>query len=448
MGLCCLTLAPRAEAQVTLRASIATNGTQGNGNSPDAAGARISGNGRYVVFKSKATNLIPGGTNQFAQIFRRDLLLGTTELVSEAADGSIQGGDGDSHNPSISADGRFVAFTSYAENLVGSNYDTFHSGDTNGFKDVFVRDMLLGTTSLASVDSNGAQGNGVSDASAIWASADGQSITVAFRSEATNLVPLSTSGSQVFVRKVTGGIGSTSLVSVSVFGLSGGAGTSGMLQQSISANGRYVGFTSAAANLVPGDTNGLMDVFVRDLQTNTTKRVSLSNTGAQGNNICFTSVLSADGRYVAFSSYANNMVSGDSNGFCDVFVRDTVANTTTRVSLDSGGKQANGDSGTSDGWGVSISADGMKVAFVSNANNLLGPNKDRNTVADIFVRDRSANKTTVVSIATNGTQANWHSFCPSISADGQYVSFATAATNLVLADTIGFEDVFVRGPAR
>src|SRR5690348_7263923 len=91
MGLCCLTLAPRAEAQVTLRASIATNGTQGNGNSPDAAGARISGNGRYVVFKSKATNLIPGGTNQFAQIFRRDLLLGTTELVSEAADGSIQG---------------------------------------------------------------------------------------------------------------------------------------------------------------------------------------------------------------------------------------------------------------------------------------------------------------------------------------------------------------------
>ncbi|MHB8086324.1 MAG: TolB family protein, partial [Dehalococcoidia bacterium] len=184
---------------------------------------------------------------------------------------------------------------------------------------------------------------------------------------------------------------------------------------SISADGRYVAFASAASNLVPGDTNGVPDVFVRDRQSNATTLVSLASDGTQGNDVSEWTSISADGRYVAFSSYASNLVAGDTNGDWDMFVRDLRTNTTTRVSIASDGTQGNANSSNS----PSISADGRYVAFPSNASNLVAG--DTNGRSDIFVRDRQTGTTTMISIASDGTQGNGSSAFPSISADGRYV---------------------------
>jgi hypothetical protein len=150
---------------------------------------------------------------------------------------------------------------------------------------------------------------------------------------------------------------------------------------SVSADGRFVAFESLASNLVAGDTNGLYDVFVRDRQLGTTERVSVATGGAQGNSFSASSSISADGRFVAFRSYASNLVAGDTNGNQDVFVRDRQSGTTERVSVVTGGAQANDDS-----FRLSISADGHIVAFVSSATNLVAG--DTNGEGDIFVRDR------------------------------------------------------------
>ena len=156
---------------------------------------------------------------------------------------------------------------------------------------------------------------------------------------------------------------------------------------SISADGRFVAFTSSASNLVPGDTNNNRDVFVRDLSTNTTTRVSVGSAGNQANEDSSSSSISADGRFVGFWSNASNIVPGDTNDSSDIFVRDLSTNTTTRVSVDSAGNQGTG--GSSD---ASISADGRFVAFLSNASNLVPG--DTNASRDIFVRDLSTNTTT------------------------------------------------------
>jgi len=168
---------------------------------------------------------------------------------------------------------------------------------------------------------------------------------------------------------------------------------------SISADGRYVAFDSHATNLVPGDTNASSDVFVHDNLTGTTRRVSVDSNGTQANGISSYVVISADGHFVAFASAATNLVPGDTNGNWDVFEHDMVNGTTTRVSVSSSGAQAfGGDSGV---YGLSISADGRYVAFQSSALNLASP--DFNGSDDVFVHDRVSGITTRVSVASNGT---------------------------------------------
>ena len=174
---------------------------------------------------------------------------------------------------------------------------------------------------------------------------------------------------------------------------------------SISADGRYVAFASGANNLVSGDTNGQPDIFVHDTVTNTTRRVSVGIGGTQANGFSYSASISADGRYVAFASAANNLVSGDTNFSADIFVYDTVTNTTRRVSVGTGGTQANGFSFASP---PSISADGRYVAFESSSSNLVSG--DTNGTSDIFVYDTVANTTRRVSVSSNGTQSNAASF--------------------------------------
>src|SRR5919202_4504786 len=217
----------------------------------------------------------------------------------------------------------------------------------------------------------------------------------------------------------------------------GNLGNSGSYNPSISADGRFVAFLSNASNIVPGDTNSSYDIFVRDRLTNTTTRVSVDSAGNQGNNDSNFPSISADGRFVAFTSLASNIVPGDTNNTGDIFVRDTLTNTTTLVSVDSAGNQADDFS-----YNPSFSADGRFVAFNSLASNLVPGD---NYSFDIFVRDRITNTTTRVSVDSAGNhQRNSSSGSPSISADGRFVAFTTNAFNLVPGDTNSSRDIFVR----
>jgi hypothetical protein len=231
---------------------------------------------------------------------------------------------------------------------------------------------------------------------------------------------------------------STTRVSVSSWG---GQGNDASSNASISSHGRYVAFSSSASNLVSGDTNGKGDVFVHDRQTSTTTRISMSSWGAQGNGYSLNPSISSNGRYVAFYSSATNLVKGDNNGKGDVFVHDRQTGETTPISVSSTGTHGNDDSGF-----ASISADGRFVAFRSFASNLVSG--DTNGVGDIFVHDRLSHTTTRVSVSSSGAQGNVdfreEFVYVSISADGSYVAFESRATNLVSGDTNGRKDIFVR----
>lgn len=215
--------------------------------------------------------------------------------------------------------------------------------------------------------------------------------------------------------------------------------TTPVLRAAVSANGRLVAFSSAAATLVPRDRNGHTDVFVRDLVARRTTRVSVSATGGDGDGASFYPSISADGRFLAFRSFARNLVKDDRNGVEDVFVHDRATGSTERVSVGNAGAEANGPSVTS-----SISGDGSVVAFSSPASNLV--RGDRNEVTDVFVRDRGRGRTLRVSVGPG--EANGTSEGSGISRDGRAVVFRSSATNLVRADTNGYPDVFVRDWAR
>ncbi len=401
------------------RVSVDSAGNQGNDGSFSSS---FSADGRFVAFSSDAFNLVPGDTNNSRDIFVRNLSTNTTTRVSVDSAGN-QGNDF-SRAPSISADGRFVAFFSDASNLV--------PGDTNGSSDFFVRDLLTNTTTRVSVDSAGNQGNGDFSSFSLVPSISADGRFVAFKSNAFNLVPGDTNNKEdIFVRDLL--TNTTTRVSVDS---AGNQAIDNSSAPSISADGRFVAFSSDAFNLVPGDTNNTRDIFVRDLSTNITTRVSVDSAGNQGKNLSRAPSISANGRFVAFLSNASNLVPGDTNNKEDIFVRDLSTNTTTRVSVDSAGNQAIGNS-----YNPSISADGRFVAFPSETSNLV-PGDTRN-LSDIFVRDLSTNTTTRLSVSGERYQSIFFSFFPSISADGRFVSFQSEASNLVPGDTNNAQDIFV-----
>jgi Tol biopolymer transport system component len=290
--------------RTTQRVSVTSNDRQGNRSSNVPT---LSANGRFVPFTSYASNLVKGDTNGEGDAFVHDLATGTTERVSVASDGKQ--GQGISWIGGISAFGRFVLFSSFASNLV--------KGDTNRAADVFVRDRRTGTTTWLSVTGKGIQGNGTSFGD--WISGDGR--FVVFESEAFNLVKGDTNDSRdVFVldRKA----GTIERVSVASDGRQGNAASFGAHDRAITPDGRYVVFLSSASNLVPGDSNGVHDVFVRDRTKGVTTRESLSSAGGQTNDYSYEPTLSDTGAFVAFSSEATNLVPGDKNGARDIFVRD------------------------------------------------------------------------------------------------------------------------------
>ena len=404
---------------VTQRVSVNSAGEEGN----DASGiSAISGDGRYVAFGSAATNLIPGGNLPFG-IFVHDRLTGTTEIVIVSSSG--REGQGLSSSPDISGDGRFVAFDSDAENLV--------RGDRNAITDVFRHDRETGETVLVSVTSDEQQGDSSSHAPAI--SADGRFIVFHANSP---LVPEDTNeNTDVYLRDVQAG--TTHLVSVA---LDGGAGDNSSFIQDISSDGNYVAFVSSATNLVAGDLNDFeAGVYVRDLAAGTTELVSVGSDGTRASVGFFgTPSISADGRYVAFST-ATSLVPEDTRAFSvDVYLRDRLAGTTELISVNSDEVPGDGRS-----EGPSVSADGRFVAFQSDSANFASPDAPAGFFPDedIFVRDRQLGITYRVSESSAGEEGNARSLGTSISADGLVTAFSSDASNLVPDDTNFVTDIFV-----
>jgi Tol biopolymer transport system component len=418
-------LAAGARAQQTTIESVDSSGTQGNF---DSFNPSISSDGRFVAFYSVATNLVAGDNNRGSDVFLRDRSNGTTVLVSCDSAGVL--GNDASATTALSADGTVVAFASLARNLV--------TNDTNAHADVFVRDLTTGVTERVSVDSSGGQGNGDSgyflDSEGFGTfiapslSSDGR--FVAFASFATNLVAGDTNGAiDIFVHdRVTG---TTERVSVDSSGVQGDDDSD---QPRLSADGNVVGFQSFASNLVAGDTNHAVDVFVHDRTTGATESVSVDPSGAQGNGESFSPSLSSTGEFVAFTSGADDLVSNDTNKTYDVFVRDRARGVTERVSVDASGNEANRQSGS-----PSLSPDGVVIAFWSEATNLVPG--DNNMDWDVFVHDRGSNER--VSVNSSGAEGNSRSFAPALTADLHSVAFMSVASNLVTGDTNQASDVFV-----
>jgi Tol biopolymer transport system component len=532
----------------TTLVSRATDGTAANGDSHDPA---ISSNGQFVVFASRATNLVPNiDTNGTQQIYERDLQNNTTKLVSRADGAAGVVANGDSYEPSVSTDGATVAFASIASNLPGasdheqiyvrqnastlivsvpggtstpgssnsygpslsddgkvvaftSDSSDLTASDNNGSSDVFIHRLLTGATLLASVETiaptPGAYGNDGSAGASI--SSDGS--RVAFSSAATNLSTLDANGdSDVYLHDF--GTNATGLVSQG----GGNKANAASYDASISASGQKIAFTTAASNLYSGDTNGVPDVYVNDTGflggtslASRCQNAALLTQGADegaiapaGNVVSFTtlsrgctpqaeddfnqvytralgiviagtepttwisrptgtgdfksgtsdsaahgssrggsshSALSADGDVAAFVSESDELSPDDDNAVSNVYVRENKTGVTELISRASGANGAAGDGASGPRLHLrgqplgppSISADGRYVAFTSAADNLVFG--DANNHVDVFVRDRATNTTTLVSVKSDGTQVNADSYDADISADGTRVAFAS-----------------------
>lgn len=410
--------ATAAHAGALERASVTAAGTDATGIS---TGAVLDRAGRYVAFTSNAPDIVDGDTNLRSDVFVRDRKLGTVTRASVATDGSE--GLGFSAALALSANGRLLLFLSPASNLV--------SDDHNGAADLFLRDLKQGTTTRVNVDANGVEANDESFGGTL----SGNGSLIVFGSLATNLVTGDDNAvSDVFVRDLKRG--TISRVSVGPNGAQGNGASTLSACSTLGKNGQVVPFASRASNLVDGDTNGVSDVFVHDAKSGVTERVSIASDGSEGNGDSLHGTVSANGRLVAFDSTASNLVPGDGNGKSDVFVYDRKTGVIERVSVASDGSESNGGSTT-----PSISADGRWVAFSSAASNLVAGDVDG--VRDVFLHDRKTGVTTRLSIDAAGNGGNGASSLPCLSANGRFVGFDSDASNLVADDANGRIDVFV-----
>jgi Tol biopolymer transport system component len=429
---------------VTERASVGPAGEQGTAPSTRA---RISADGRFVVFESKSSSFGSVIANGTTNIFLRDRVLGTTTRVSFAFDG-VGDPDQDCVSPAVSDDGRWVAFQTSARNLLNPD-------DLNNNPDIYLRDMNAapGAFILISATTGGLPAGGQNPDLATDAA--GGQVQVVFDSPAaaetldgTLAGGFDTGGDlDVFVRAVGG---ATTLVSL---GQPGGPAVQANAPSSFpsisavgsnGASGFYVAFVSTAGNLDgAGGPTGVQHVYRRALPAGPSVRISSRTAGNPANGDNFGPAISRDGNFVAFSSVATDLVADDSNGFEDVFVRDVATPATELVS-----RHDSGLPGTNNSTAPRISGDGAVVAFRSNASNLV--DDDANSAADVFVRFRATGSTVLASIRTFGdpTPPLTVSDLPDVSADGRFVVFNSNAGTLVDNDNNGVQDVFSRGPLR
>ncbi|MBX3465047.1 MAG: PD40 domain-containing protein [Planctomycetes bacterium] len=378
------------------RVSVSSGGAEANDFNGHAA---VSGNGRFVGFLSKAFNLVPGDTNQKEDVFVHDRQTRTTERVSlTPAGGQFPDLSG---KPSLSDDGSLVAFM----------------GRLDDDDDIWVRDRVSGTTQPIS-QATPLSGRFFDP----MLSGDGR--WVAF-------VNNNGESQQVYVYDRV--LLSLELVSQSS---AGQPGNEPSFAPSISRNGRWVAFASNASNLVPNDSNEKIDVYLRDRQTGTTTRVSLSAGGNEGDDDSIEAAIAADGRWVAFSSKAANLVPDDDNGKSDVFVVDTQTGAIQRASVNPQGGEVDKES-----WQPKLNADGSYVVFSSLSDDLVAG--DSNGKEDVFRRDLVAGVTIRVSLGIGSTNPNEFSTGPALASDAPVVAYTSKASNLVPSDSNDKEDVFV-----
>ncbi len=384
----------------------------------DSVHGALSADGRFVAFMGRGDDLVPGDANRAPDVFVHDRLTGVTERVSVAADGGDANAGSDA--PSISATGRYVAFHSNAANLTPD--------DAGEFPGIFRCDRATRTTTRVSVAFDGGPANGVSSNPCI--SADGTRI--AFHSVASNLVPGDTNDcGEVFVRDVAAGW--TRRVSVGTDGAQANRGSSA---PAISGDGRWVAFASHAANLVPDDTNDKLDVFVHDLVSGVTERVSVGPHGEQSLSPSNAPTLSHDGRWVAFTGVPA-LVDPQEREVGAILIRDRQAGTTWRVPLPpaAAGQFAFAQA-------PAISADGQRMAF-EGWNDAQDP-QDNTRLLRIFVHDVPTRQTWAVSTTADGRLASGDCVHAALSANGRHVAFESKAPGIVKEDENKKVDVFVR----
>ncbi|MBI4604948.1 MAG: hypothetical protein HY721_23550 [Planctomycetes bacterium] len=378
----------------------------------------ISDDGRLVAFESYGSNLVERDSNRAVDVFVHERSTGRTERVS--VDSAGRQGDDNSWLARISGDGTVVAFVSQATNLV--------PGDTNATGDVFVHELESRRTLRVSVGPSSRQGDGHCRDPA--PSRDGR--FVAFSSMATNLVEGDGNAcSDIFVHDRR--TGETGRVSVAP---GGGEANAGSTSPRISGDGNVIVFLSHATNLVPDDSNRQLDVFVHDRRQRSTVRVSVDSSGREADGHSDNPVISGDGRYVAFESWAGNLAEGDANRLPDVFVHDIGRHTTELASRTAGGAAANGQSRL-----PALSADGRFLAFTTWATDLAS--RRASNFSAILILDRETGRLESLTLAPSGEEANHDSSQGALSADGSLVVFPSKASNLVSGDSNGEADIFV-----
>jgi WD40-like Beta Propeller Repeat len=395
----------------TVRASLSSAGAQANAGSGEG-GVAVSADGRFVAFVSDASNLVAGDTNGVADVFVRDLRSHTTVRVSISSGGAQADDASVAEALAMSPSGRFVTFTSLATNLAPGDDDSFCAPEP--CPDVYIRDRRMHTTRIL-VPFRGIPMPGHMQLTAgarFYAyDTDGQDDVVRCRRGTRRCVTVSVLPPTVIVDEVDAN---------SYLG-------------GISSGGRFVEFHKIGFNEAPNPTSlGAGGVFVRDVRAHRTRVVTTHPLDlADG--------ISPQGRFVLFSSRAGKIVPGDTNHVRDVFVRDLKTGATHRISVSTGGRQGNHAS-----VGVGISSRGRYCLFESKASNLVP--RDRNGVADLFLRNRVHARTIRVDVSTSGVEANMPVRFAAFSSDGRWAVFGSPATNLVPGDTNAVRDVFVRGP--
>ncbi|MBL8844089.1 MAG: PD40 domain-containing protein [Planctomycetes bacterium] len=410
----------RAHAQSVERLSVASDGTPGNAPSDEVS---LSDDGALAAFASDATNLVAGDTNGATDIFLRDRVAGTTRRVSVSSSG-VQA-NGASHSPRLSGDGRFVAFTSAASNLV--------TGDTANRIDVFLHEIATGVTTRLSRSTANLQANGDCFEPAI--SFDGR--YVAFASNANNLAANDTNSTRdIFLRDTQ--LNTTRRVSVTA---SGGEGNNESEHAALTRDGKYVAFQTGSFNLDPADLDGVRDIYRKDISGGALTLVSLDAAGKKGNWDSIRPTLSDDGRFIAFESQSDVWLPGDSFGTPELFVKDLQTGSLTCWSVDSDGTLP--PRGNALSHRPTLSSDGLTLAFASSSHALV--EGDSNGADDVFCRNAMLQLTTRQSVDAAFDEADLGSSgaIVALTGDARFVAYASDATDL-LAGGAATRHVYLR----
>jgi Tol biopolymer transport system component len=409
-------LATDSRAQVTTLTSVAADGTQSD---RDCDVHAVSSDGRYVLFSSASTLLVPGTTTTFRHVFLKDRTTGGVELLS-VDDQGVEA-NADCKNPRMSDDGTYVVFESAATNLVAS--------DTNNKVDCFLRDRTSGHTEMVSVATSGVQGD--ADSTLPIVSGDGR--YVFFTTGASNFSSVDDNNqADVYLRDRVAG--TTTLVSVAVDGT---APNGYSVSDDLTPDGRYAVFECNAHDVVPNDPlTTHLKVLVADLASSTIEVASIASDGSWIQADCTGARIVSDGHLVTFETADLYVVPNDTNNATDVFVRDRTAGTTERVSLGPNGEEAQGF--CSHG---SMSDDGRFVVFETSAENW--DPTDRNVAGDVYLRDLELGSTRRLSLSTDGQGSKWGCWNQALSRDGHVVVFEAGGDELDPNDHNGHTDVYV-----